>query len=587
MLTQINVRDFMPFGEAIFLPDSEELLLVMGENGAGKSALFEAVYWSLTGQTVRGMSAANVIRHGEKSCEVTSCWQTDEAQIAITRYKSKSENRVEISIDDGEPETYTGAEAQPYIEEHLGDLSLLSIVAFFGRKFQKFSQMSARDRADLIDVLARASIWEDFRGEAASDVAIYRRDLTEIKADLDDAEGHLESQQQALDEAQANLVEAKSAQKSGLAELRKDEKGFRGELAQVEKELATIEKRSARIQKLGTARDTEAKDYAVQIMDKKVAITAVEVELRHYDLPEESECPTCGQSISKRLRTEIAADRSKVEAELPQLQADLDELITENGKVVDTIRALSEEGRSAAATERTLRRDETQSRESLGGVKRRIERLNNAEDVTRYAERVAVLKGREGVPMWRKKVKDRRASLKTTEHGLACAEFWTTGFKQIRYMAMGRVADLLSTLMSRSVKALGFDVDELTCTIWKEGGRKGTTRPEVGIMVRRGEYEDPIEALSEGETQRVDLACFIAIGQLVHAIEGFDPGFRVLDEPLVGMDDGGKFRTFQLLAETLGGQRFVIDHDGNFQDLFREALIVERNGEDLAELRSL
>lgn len=587
MLTQISVRDFMPFGEAIFLPDAEELLLIMGENGAGKSALFEAVHWCLTGQTVRGMSAANVIRHGCKSCEVSTSWTTDEVQITITRYKSKSENRVEIWIDDEDSETYTGAEAQPYIEEHLGDLSLLSIVAFFGRKFQKFSQMSARDRADLIDVLARASIWESFRAEAASDVAIYRRDLKQISDELDDAEQHLENQQQALDEAQGNLKQAKSAQKSGLVELRKDEKGFRGELAQVEKDLAAIVKRSARIQKLGSARDTEAKDYADRIGDKKVAITAIEIELRHYDLPEESECPTCGQRISKKLRDEIGADRDKVEADLPQLRADLDDLITENGKVVDTIRALSEEGRSAAGNERNLRRDELQSRESLAAVELRIERLNNADDVTRYTERVDILKGREGVPMWKKKVKDGRASLTATEHGLECAEFWTTGFKQIRYMAMGRVADLLSTLMSRSVKALGFDVDELTCTIWKEGGRKGTTRPEVGIMVRRGEFEDPVEALSEGETQRVDLACFIAIGQLVKAIDGFDPGFRVLDEPLVGMDDGGKFRTFQLLAETLGGQRFVIDHDGNFQDLFRDAMIVERNGEDLAELRSL
>lgn len=587
MLTQISLRDFMPFSDAIFLPDDEALLLVMGENGAGKSALFEAVYWSLTGQTVRGMSAANVIRHGAKSCEVSTTWQLDDGMVTVSRYKSKSENRVEIDFGDDDPETYTAADAQARIEDLFGDLSLLSLVAFFGRKFQKFSQMSARDRADLIDVLARASIWESFRGEAASDVSIYRRDQKQIKGDLDEAEQHLENQQHALDEAQANLVEAKSAQKSGLVELRKNEKTFRGELVKVEKDLAAIEKRSARINKLGNASDAEAKDYAERITEKKVAITAIEVELRHYDLPEENECPTCGQRISKKLRDEIAAERDQVVAELPQLQADLDELIAENTKVVDTIRALSDEGREAAANERSLRRDETESREALAGVTRRIERLTNAEDVTRYTERVGILKGREGVPMWKKKVKDGRALLSATEHGLACAEFWTTGFKQIRYMAMGRVADLLSTLMSRSVKALGFDVDELTCSIWKEGQRKGSTRPEVNIMVRRGEYEDPIEALSEGETQRVDLACFIAIGQLVRAIEGFDPGFRVLDEPLVGMDDGGKFRTFQLLAETLEGQRFVIDHDGNFQDLFRDALIVERNDEDLAELRSL
>lgn len=586
MLTQINVVDFMPFAEAIFLPDDEALLLVMGENGAGKSALFEAIHWCVTGVTVRGL-AQGVIRHGAKSCEVSTCWQLDDGFVTITRYKSKSENRVEIEVDDDEPEVYTAADAQSRIEELLGDLSMLALVGFFGRKFKTFSDMSPRDRADLIDVLARASVWEDFRSEAASDVSIYRRDLKQISGELEHSEGNLERQLDALAEAEENLADAKKKQKAGLVELRKDEKGFRAELADVEQQLERGEKSLAKLEKNQRGSQKIIETFGVDITTARTEIARLEAEQRHYELPDAAECPTCGQRITKKLRDELGVEADKIGAQLEQLDEQVVKLERDKKKRQDNAHEVGNEISLLMRSEREWRRDELQSKDALASVRTRIERLKSNEDVTRYTERVTILKGPEGVPMWKKKVKDARVSLKATEEGLQCAEFWAVGFKQIRYMAMGRVADLLSTLMSRSVKALGFDVDELTCTIWREGQRKGATRPEVNILVRRGEYEDPIEALSEGETARVDLACFIAIGQLVRAIEGFDPGFRVLDEPLVGMDEAGKHRTFQLLAETLEGQRFVIDHDGHFQDLFRDSMIVERNDEDLAELRSL
>ncbi len=586
MLTQINVVDFMPFEEAIFLPDDDALLLVMGENGAGKSALFEAIHWCVTGATVRGL-AQGVIRHGAKSCEVSTCWLIDDVHVTITRYKSKSENRVVLEIDDDEPEVYTAADAQSKIEELLGDLSMLALVGFFGRKFKTFSDMSPRDRADLIDVLARASVWEDFRAEAASDVSIYRRDLKQISGELEHSEGNLERQQDALAEAQANLDDAKKVQKAGLVELRKSEKGLRAELAGSEQQLERGEKSRAKLEKNQRESVKLLDAFVTDIATARTEIAGLEVEQRHYELPETSECPTCGQRITKKLRDELGVESDKIGEQLEQLDKQVADLERDKKKRQDNANAVAQEITLLVRSERDWRRDELETRNGLAAVRTKIERLKSAEDVTRYTERVEILKGPEGVPMWKKKVKDGRASLKATEEGLQCAEFWAVGFKQIRYMAMGRVADLLSTLMSRTVKALGFDVDELTCTIWREGQRKGATRPEVNIMVRRGEYEDPIEALSEGETARVDLACFIAIGQLVRAIAGFDPGFRVLDEPLVGMDEAGKHRTFQLLAETLEGQRFVIDHDGNFQDLFRDSMIVERNDEDLAELRSL
>lgn len=585
MLVGIYIRDFMPFAEAEFEPAEDELLLVCGENGTGKSALFEAAFWSVTGSTVRGVPAINVIRHGAKSCEVGTAWRIGNHLVHINRYKSRSENRVTVEVDDELHEFHSIADAQTYIDELIGDPRLLSLCGFFGRKFSTFSRMSARDRADLIDVLAKANVWEEARAQAASDVATYRADVRDWEKDLVEAGETLDVEKEKLSEARAQLKSAKADQKKKLAELRETEKDLKSELAHAEREAEKAEKARASLDQQHERDVRQELKFAERLTQKRENIAKVEAELDHFTIPEGEVCPSCGQRISRQLRGAMQARLADTEERLRKLETEREKVEKEKRASETGAADLVARQQELNRAERAARREESEAREALNAIGRRIEREKSDDAIVRLAERVRAL-SEESVPLWKSRVEEMRKSKRAAAEQLELAEFWATGFKQIRFLAMGRVAGLLSTLMSRSVQALGFDVDALDCSVWKEGSRKGATRPEVNLIVRRGEWEDPVEALSEGETQRVDLACYLAIGQLVRAIDGYDPGFRVLDEPLAGMDEDGKFRTFQLLAEQLDGQRFVIDHDAHFQDLFREAVEIEHDGQS-ASIRTL
>lgn len=585
MLGGVYIKDFMCYGETEFEPEAD-LLLVCGANGAGKSALFEATFWCLTGSTVRGVPAMNVIRHGCKSTEVTTLWVRGDVSVHVTRYKSKSENRVTIDIDDETKEFHNAADAQVAIDELFGNARLLSLVSFFGRKFTTFSRMSPRDRAEMIDWLAKADTWEQARSLAASDVSVCRRDVKDAEQVADEAETTLKSEREKLAEAEAALKTARREQQDALTKLRKQEREYKKELGGVEADLQKIEKEIAAIDKRLDAVDKKIKAHEDNARALSSSIAKIDGTISGLELPDEDECPTCRQTISAKLRRSIEATIKGLEKEHDKLAADHDEVLAKIRPIEESAAADRDRRRSAERDERLLRNDENESRGALAGVQRRIERAKGDDELHRLEERVRQLTD-ESIPRWKEKAKKARAEFKGSTEQLELAEFWAVGFKQIRALAMARVAGLLSTLMSQQAQALGLGVDRLDCSVWKEGSKKGSTRPELNLIVTRGEWQDPIEALSEGQTQRVDLACFLALGQLVKAIEGYDPGFRVLDEPLAGMDEDGKFRTFQLLSDQIPGQRFVIDHDANFQDLFREAIEVVLDEDGVASIEAL
>lgn len=90
---KIKLHNFMSFTDATIQLNTPGYILVSGENnnkednstsnGSGKSAIFEAILWALTGETQRGTK--NVKKLGTKECSVTVWFSIDSDQYEITR----------------------------------------------------------------------------------------------------------------------------------------------------------------------------------------------------------------------------------------------------------------------------------------------------------------------------------------------------------------------------------------------------------------------------------------------------------------------------------------------------------------------
>ena len=90
----IHIENFLSFGTADLLLDRGNYVLVKGENenpvdnaesnGSGKSAIFDAIVWALTGTTTRECKNVSNI-NSDNGAKVTLCFNVDDFEYEVTR----------------------------------------------------------------------------------------------------------------------------------------------------------------------------------------------------------------------------------------------------------------------------------------------------------------------------------------------------------------------------------------------------------------------------------------------------------------------------------------------------------------------
>ena len=120
-------------------------------NGTGKSSLFSAISWALTGLTVSGSKeVANIHTEGTTSVELE--FSVDNHVYAITRTKNPSNLKIFI---DGEDKSGKGIrDTEKLLAEYLPDIthSLLNSVIILGQGLpQNFPNNSPSGRKDVLE----------------------------------------------------------------------------------------------------------------------------------------------------------------------------------------------------------------------------------------------------------------------------------------------------------------------------------------------------------------------------------------------------------------------------------------------------
>jgi DNA repair exonuclease SbcCD ATPase subunit len=258
----------------------------------------------------------------------------------------------------------------------------------------------------------------------------------------------------------------------------------------------------------------------------------------------------------------------------------LDALMEELNQALKDLEATVLQPREAANEALRISKEHEMNARDMRSKKQRME-----VQLARIEERTDIRQKEGQVQAMQEQIEKTAASIGTLSTEIAelrseaiIWRYWEQGFKVIRFKVLEATVELLQrTLTSIAVGALGLDADEVKVSMFKDGTK--TKRAEVTITVRRGEHEIPLGMLSDGESQRMDLACFIALGALVKQITGMDLGFRVFDEPLTNLDADGKYKAFHLIKEIPEAQKFVIDHDAHFQDMFDKSVTVIKKGD--------
>jgi len=298
--------------------------LIIGNNGAGKSTILDALTFSLFNRPFRKVNKSQLINTvNEKDCNVQLEFTIGGIDWKVVR--GIKPNIFEIHKNGKVMNQHAAtADQQRWLEEHVLKLnykSFTQIVILGSASFVPFMQLTAPNRREVIEDLLDIKIFsamglilkERVRGvnERLREISI-RKNLLEEKIDMQ--KGFIEE----VESASKKDVKVKRIKIDTLNEqieiYEDDIREMSEELDVIRKDMEMLSDCNKRLRKLGNLRGK---------MSQKVSTITKE----HKFFKEHTECPTCTQSIKEEFRIDKIKDAETKAKELEQGFKELEEAI--------------------------------------------------------------------------------------------------------------------------------------------------------------------------------------------------------------------------------------------------------------------
>lgn len=168
---KLEINNFMSFKSAIIDFDDSGYILINGRNknpsdsaisnGSGKSTIWEALSWILTGSTIRG--SKNIVNnHINDTASCTLYMSVDKDDYKIIRTKDPSSLKLEIN---GEDKSGKGIrDTEKILSEYLPDVTneLIGSVIILGQGLpQRFTNNTPSGRKDILEKLSKSDYMID------------------------------------------------------------------------------------------------------------------------------------------------------------------------------------------------------------------------------------------------------------------------------------------------------------------------------------------------------------------------------------------------------------------------------------------
>ena len=353
---KLVLHNFISFGhsELLFLDDgfirvsgiNENPLDNAGSNGSGKSSLWEALVWSLTGDTIRGTKQVSNI-YGDDGTYVELDFNIDNTHYNIIRSKEHKQYKTALLINiNGKDCSGKGIrDSEKLLQQYLPDItaSLLGSVIVLGQGLpQKFTNNSPSGRKEVLEKLSKSDFMiEDLKSRVA-------KRKSELQADIRNYEDTLlsiQSQQrvltQQIENAKAQLLTIdRHALEERLPIVQDAIYRFTDQINLIQSALEMINKDQ---QKLTSRLQTETEYYSnklydlSQLFDPQIkqhqeahATLLAKIKVLSEQINKLKSivdvCPTCGQKL-------VGVEKPDTTA----LEAELDETYKSHRAVEDVI----------------------------------------------------------------------------------------------------------------------------------------------------------------------------------------------------------------------------------------------------------
>lgn len=536
-------------------------------NGSGKSSVFNAISYALTGETLQGLSNNIENVYGNKD----DCWaqlilDVDGQEFSIKRIKTPKQD-LKIFLDGKDISGKGIRESNLVLKNYLPDLNstLLGSIIMLGQglpckftdghpgkrkeKLEKLTKSDymiqlIRDKLDKRGSILRTTLreHEDLVVANRSEINVYRKQLKDINNELDALKNYNSLDISDLIKSSNENIERL---KSSIEYWKKDQLQVEADIEKLSKEQIEIIKNYNKLVKSSTK----------EIEDSKMALN-VDMQILRKELKNSlgDVCPTCGQPIPDNMRINVEEKQQQLKEKeanykelvdkenkiREQLLADHNKNVDKNKKILDQLNKLKA---TSKANETKFSNDllaEQQNLFKLTNLKESYNKLLTNADLTN----AKILKLEKLVNTTQKKIIEDKERLNINTNLISLTK------REFRGVLLENIIKYIDNKVKYYSKEV-FGTELLSFTL----------NDNYIDIIYDGKY---YEALSGGEQQKVDIIIQLALRDLLNTQLGINCNMLVIDEAFDFLDNVGCQKILGLITNLSNIESvFIISHHIN------------------------
>ncbi len=285
-LAKLRLHNFCSYADQeIDINPGTRLVLGKGRdfpsNGAGKSTIFESIYWLLFGRTTKDQSGDEVIRWGAKNCEVTGEFVVGDGWLRVRRTRGKNAGLF-IESSESEWEAASSNEMTDKLLRWCGlTPELYKSLAYFSQeKLLLFASATDGERKDMLADLIGLASYQTASALAQSKCSDLEDAEAKQQAFIEAAEERIQIETQRLHDAQQQRETWEQEHAGALVAVREKQDDFEKEVPSTRADMVQAATRSLGASNEGRRQQVLRTIDALQdrLNEPVKAITAKQVE---------------------------------------------------------------------------------------------------------------------------------------------------------------------------------------------------------------------------------------------------------------------------------------------------------------------
>jgi DNA repair exonuclease SbcCD ATPase subunit len=556
----IRWKNFLSTGNAFteIRLDKNENTLIVGENGAGKSTVLDALCYNLFGKPFRNINLPTLINSINNSDLLT------ESEFVIGTHIFQVRRGIKPAIfeiyKDGKlVDQPSKIDYQDYLETFIlrwNKKTFTQVVVLGNASFTPFMQLKAADRRAIIDDILDIQIFSTMASLLKSRLDANKAALVENKHEQDLTEKEISIKSQHIQQLQKDKKNEIDSVDQKIEEIEKIILGLMAEIDNNNKEIADYQTVVAE-KTIVLEKQKKANEYFLGV-DKNLAKANSDVVFWGYT----ETCPTCDQKLDHQLAQKKAFEAREKKKELSDAKAKLQTMLQTTQISLNTIIGYENSINRLNIANAQKNSEIGILNANIVDYRKRKHQLETAQDtldktsieLDQLQSKLVELSDKREVLL------DEQAHFEVTAEILKDKGIKARIIKQ--YLPI--INKLVNKYLAEQDFFVQFELDEN----FKE------------VIKSRHRDEFSYENFSEGEKQKIDMSLMLTWREVAKLKNSAATNILILDEIFdSSLDAQGVEYLMKLLHSLEKCNLFVISHKGDIlQDKFKSVIKFEKQG---------